>query len=300
MIEVLENRRLCSFSLFPQSSLIGPVHHNVHAPLSVTANAVSGYYDGINVNTSQDASKVIPILKEMNIKGVRIYLGMKTWNHRGNGQDFLQAKKYRNAGIRVMMQVGTEDVPTETQARGLFRWMKTKEGFSSVNMFQIGNEPNHYKSFHGSLNDYMRVLKTAWQELHPTGAKIVGAGPTYDVQACRELKALGYLKYVDYAAFHPYGNSTAQIVDRLKGAREVFSSKPLMVTEWNVRGKSNYTEWANEIKKARREINKYCDAAFYFCLQKANTMAGPAGIMTTSWKPNYPFYQAVKSFQTFK
>lgn len=301
MIEKLESRSLLSFSLFGNSSFIGPTSpiHAVsqpHAPLSATATPiVAGYYDGINVNTSQDASKVIPVLRSLNVKGVRLFLGMKTWNHRGNGQDFLQAKKYRDAGFKVMMQVGTPDVPSESQAVGLFKWMKSKTGFSSVNMFQIGNEPNHYKSFHGSLQDYIKVLKIAWSELHPTGAKIVGAGPTYDVEACKKLKALGYLNYVDYAAFHPYGNSANQVIERLQGARSVFSAKPLVVSEWNIRGQKTYDAWANEIAKARKDMNKWCNASYYFCLVKCNTMAGPAGVITTSWNKNNPFYSAVQN-----
>lgn len=303
MIEKLEDRKLFSFSLFSQNTFIGPVptahvvHAEPHAALSASANQdVAGYYDGINVNTSEDASRVIPVLNKLGVKGVRLFLGMKTWNHRGNGQDFLQAEKYRNAGFKVMMQVGTKDVPTAEQATGLFRWMKSKRGFSSVSMFQIGNEPNHYKSWHGSLNDYMKLLKIAWKELKPTGAKIMGAGPTWDVDACRELKDLGYLNYVDYASFHPYGNSAEQVTSRLKEARSVFSSKPLIVSEWNIRGQDNAKDWANEIRKARDGIGKYSNAAYYFCLVKCNTMAGPAGAVTTSFKPNGPFYDAVASF----
>lgn len=298
MIEALEKRSLFAFDLLNTGTFIGPVQTQavnvLHAPLAAVASStVAGYYDGINVNTSQDASKVIPVLRRLNIKGVRLYLGMDTWNHRGNGQDFLQAKKYREAGFKVMMQVGTDDVPTESQARGLFKWMKSKTGFSSVSMFQIGNEPNHHKSFKGSLSDYMKVLKIAWQELHPTGAKIMGAGPNWDVNACVELKRLGYLNYVDYAAFHPYGSSANQIIERLKGARAVFASKPLIVSEWNVRNQPNYNAWAKEIAKARQQMNRYCNASYYFCLVKCNTMAGPAGVITTSWKPNGPFYNAV-------
>jgi len=305
MIEKLESRNLFSFELISANSFIGPMQVPVtmnavrtipHAALATTVSA-NKYYDGINVNTNADADRVIPVLRELGIKGVRLFLGMKTWNHRGNGQDFLQAAKYKKAGFHVMMQVGTPAVPTDSQAIGLFKWMKSRTGFSSVDMFQIGNEPNHYKSWNGSLNDYMRVLKLAWKELKPAGAKIMGAGPTYDVEACKKLKSLGYLDYVDYAGFHPYGNSAEQVISRLKGAREVFSSKPLIVSEWNIRGFSDYRAWAKEIEKARNNMDKWCSASYYFCLVKCNTMAGPAGVITTSFKPNGYFYDAVNSFK---
>lgn len=303
MIEKLEGRNLFSFNLVPTNAFIGPVqtdnatYRMPQAPLSsITSSVVPGYYDGINVNTSEDASKVIPVVKKLGIKGVRIWVGMKTWDHRGNGQAFLQAQKYKKAGLKVMMQVGNADVPSNSQATGLFKWMKSKTGFSSVDMFQIGNEVNHYKSFHGSLNDYMRILKIAWKELKPAGAKILGAGPTWDVEACKKLKSLGYLNYVDYAAFHPYGNSANQVIERLKAAKAVFSSKPLIVSEWNIRGQSNNKIWASEIKKARTQMNRYSNASYYFCLVKCNTLAGPAGAVTTSFQPNGYFYDAVYSF----
>ncbi len=282
---------------------IGPVFV---APANVEAQAVrtpqaalsaSSFYDGINVNTSADASSIIPKLKQLGIKGVRIWVGMKTWSHRGNGSAFVQAKKYRDAGITVMMNIGVKESASESTYRGFFSWMKNQKYFSSVNMFQIGNEPNHYKSWNGGLDGYMKLLKVAWSELKPKGAKILGAGPTSDVNAVKQLVQKGYLNYVDYAGFHPYGHTPAQIIDKLKQAKAIYGSKPLIVSEWNVRSQQDGSQWANAVKAARKDMAKYCEGAYYFCLVEANTMAGPAGAYKTNWAKNGPYWDAVNSFQ---
>ena len=46
----------------------------------------------------------------------------------------------------------------------------------------------------------------------------------------------GYLNYVDYAGMHPYGNSVAQVLDRVERAAKVYAGKPMILSEWNVRG----------------------------------------------------------------
>jgi len=267
------------------------------ATTSSTPKVTAGFYDGINVTGGADASSVIPKLRELGISGVRIWVGMNTWSHRGNGQAFLQAKMYKDAGFKVMMNVGVVDTSSESNYQGFFNWLKSRQYFKSVDMIQVGNEPNHYKSWKGGIDGYMKLLKIAYNTLHPTGMKVLGAGPTYDVEACKELVRQGYLNYVDYAGFHPYGNSAEQVISRLKGAREAYGNKPLIVSEWNVRNQPNSSQWAASLKKVREQMARYCNAAYYFSLVKGGSMAGPAGVFSnTSWSPNDPFYSAVKSF----
>jgi hypothetical protein len=275
----------------------GSSDNDVSPPTSSTSKVTAGFYDGINVTGGADASRVIPRLRELGISGVRIWVGMKTWSHRGNGQAFLQARMYKDAGFKVMMNVGVPETSSESNYQGFFNWLKSQKYFKSVDMIQVGNEPNHYKSWNGGIDGYMKMLKIAHNTLHPTGMKILGAGPTYDVEACKELVKQGYLNYVDYAGFHPYGNSPEQVISRLKAARDVYGSKPLIVSEWNVRNQPNASQWAASLKKVREEMARYCNAAYYFSLVKGGSMAGPAGVFAnTSWSPNDPFYSAVKSF----
>jgi hypothetical protein len=315
MIQSLEERTLfaaaapaaAEFALIADPATpIGPVYvapkHQAKAALATSVTLAApklsaNFYDGINVTTSDDASKVIPKLRTLGVKGVRLWLPMLTWNYRSSKYAFEQAVKYKAAGFKVMMNVNSVNTASESAYRAFFSWLKTAPGFKSVDMMQIGNEPNHYKSWHGGIDGYMKLLKVAWSVLHPTGMKILGAGVTYDVQACKELKAKGYLNYVDYAAFHPYGNSPAQVIERLRQARAVYDSKPLILSEWNVRGQASGTQWANALKTIRKDIAKYCDAAFYFCLVKSNTMAGEAGAYTKSYQPNGAYFSAVNAFQ---
>jgi hypothetical protein len=311
MMQQLEGRAMfaastADFSLLADPATpIGPVYvapaKLARAALATTVTSTpkvtAGFYDGINVNGGLDADRVIPKLRELGVTGVRIWVGMFTWNHRGNGQAFIQAKKYKDAGFKVMMNVGAVSTASESTYQGFFNWLKSQKNFKSVDMIEVGNEPNHFKSWAGGLDGYMKVLKIAYKTLHPTGMKILGAGPTFDVEACKGLVKLGYLNYVDYAGFHPYGNSAAQIIERLKGAKAAYGSKPLIVSEWNARNQASSSAWANTLKVARKDIAKYCNGAYYFAFMKGGSMAGAAGVFAnSSLSHNGPFYDAVKSF----
>ena len=308
-IEPLENRALLSAS-FPliadPNQPIGPVYVAPRVVSSMQAlgtselapaKVSSSFYDGISVNSSDDASVIIPRLRTLGVRAVRLWLGMTSWSHRDNGWAFKEVVKYKAAGFKVMVNVNCVNTASESTYRSFFNWLKKQPGIRSADMIQVGNEPNHYKSWHGGIDGYMKLLKIAWSELHPAGVKILGAGVTYDVEACKELKSKGYLNYVDYAAFHPYGNSPAQVIERLRGARAVYAGKPLILSEWNVRGQAAGAAWANAIKVIRKDLAKYCDGAYYFTLIKANTMAGPSAAYTRSYQPNGPYFDAVKSFQ---
>jgi hypothetical protein len=308
-IQRLEDRSLFSsaYSIIPDPNTpIGPVYVAPleHSPKQAMATTVlaapkvsAGYYDGISVNSSDDASKIIPKLRALGVKGVRLWMGMTTWNHRDNGWAFRESVKYKAAGFKVMMNVNCVNTASESTYRSFFNWLKKQPGFYSASMIQVGNEPNHYKSWHGGIDGYMKLLKVAWSELHPAGMKVLGAGVTWDINACKELKSKGYLNYVDYAAFHPYANSPQGVINLLRQGRAVYDSKPLILSEWNVRGQSGGSQWANALKEIRKDLAKYCDGAYYFTLVKTNTMAGPSGAYTKSWAPNGPYFDAIKSFQ---
>lgn len=258
------------------------------------------YFDGVNIgfDSPSQVSKVIPILKDLHVGSVRMWWGMNSWGNRSGNWALQEAKMLSDAGLKVLMNVGVADVPSYNEAAAFFSYVKNKPGASAVDIWEIGNEPNQKSFWKGTASQYVNnVLKAAWDVLHPAGFKIAGAGPTWDVGYAQILKDAGYLKYVDYANFHPYGPSPEDVRARAAGAKAVFAGKPIIFSEWNVRGnEGNPAAWAKEVDQARKLIAPIADIAFYFPFKLGSTMAGKGGLVTSSFTKRNPFYDVYKGW----
>ena len=176
------------------------------------------FYNGVSINTHVDPSLLIPILKNLGVKSVRLWWQMDTWESRGGdaAMSIREAQAYRAAGFNVMMDVDGPEVPTVAQATAFFKYIASqKSALAAVNLWEIVNEPNIADSWEGTASQYVNiVLKSAWDVLHPLGAKIVGGGPSWDVNYAQSMVNAGYLNYCDYAGMHPYGSSVSQVIQR--------------------------------------------------------------------------------------
>ena len=132
------------------------------------------FYNGISINTHVDPSLLIPILKKLGVKSVRLWWQMDTWESRGGdaAMSIHEAQAYHAAGFHVMMDLGTPEVPTVAQATAFFQYIgRQKSALAAVNLWEIVNEPNIADSWKGSASQYVNiVLKSAWDVLHPLGA----------------------------------------------------------------------------------------------------------------------------------
>ncbi len=141
-------------------------------------------FDGVTVTLAADPATVIPILKELHVGSVRTYFttGGATWNLTGGDDGLAAAKAYHNAGFKVLMQIGGNIVPTGTQATDYYNYVVSKGVLPYVDEFEIGNEPNIPGNWNGTALQYVTTeLEPAWNVLHPLGATVVGAGPSWDV-----------------------------------------------------------------------------------------------------------------------
>jgi hypothetical protein len=263
-------------------------------------------YDGVNVNTSIDVSRLAPVVRELGMQRVRVMYSTSTWNNRSLNKWALQrAQAFKDAGFHVLISVlckaDASSVPKAHEVEGYFRWLVEQPGVrGAAHLWQIGNEVNHDPFFRGTLKEYVHnELKPAYTVLSSKGMKVVGAGPTWDVEAAKELVRHGYLDYVDYAAFHPYGSSPQQLADRAKGAAEAYRGKPTLFTEWNIRNTPNKTEWARKVKESRELLKHHGEGAYYFGLAVGNSMAGPGGLVHQDSRltPQRAFYDVAHSWQ---
>jgi len=261
-------------------------------------SAAPATFAGVSVNGNMSASKLIPILKRLHVHQVRLWFGMKTWTNRGGDASIKQAQQYHAAGFRVMMNVEAPEVPTYAKAASFMKYLVSrKDALKAVDLWEIGNEPNQRSFWRGTPSQYVTtVLKAAWDVLHAAGEKVVGAGPTFDLGFCQKLVDAGYLKYVDYANFHPYGHTVQQVLDHMNGAKTVYKGKPVIFSEWNIRSATRTSDWISKLNQIEAQGSHIGSYSFYFCLVKTTTFAGPSGLLTSSGGDNQGFAAMFKKW----
>jgi hypothetical protein len=258
-------------------------------------------FDGVSYtfDTPDQVNKAIPVLKSLHIGTVRVWWGMSSWNNRGGNWSVQVAQALHNAGFKVIMTFSVADVPSYATAYSFFNYAAHKSGAAgSIDYWEIGNEPNQKSFWKGSPSEYVNnLLKPAWDALHPSGEKVLGAGPTWDANFAKTLVSYGYLKYCDYAGFHPYGPSPQEVLNRATAAKAAYQGKPMIFTEWNVRGsEGNFSQWAQEVDQARKLIAHSAEIACYFPFAVGSTMAGKGGLVNTSYSARNPFFDMFKGW----
>ena len=223
---------------------------------------------------------------------------------------------------------------------------------SAVDYWEIGNEPDSAGYWQPSAADSAAGLKAyvdqflipAAQELHADPAhpeRVISAGVSGDPGDLKiilgELRRQHALADIDSAGFHAYGTynpAKPNVTGGLKAKTELAASyakaagKPLMATEWNVRGcnRGSPAAWAKAVDGAYRNvILPNYSAAYYFalvnnwCARGGKISARPAGLLvhkapaavkpgsSTAALSNYyntplvastPFYNVFSSWQT--
>jgi hypothetical protein len=258
---------------------------------------------GVNVNDGSSATmkKAIPVLKRLGVTSVRIWVGVSNFNsHAWNGT-LQRAVDYGNAGFDVMVAVVPNGgkVPNAAAVKGWFQWAVGNASLkNAVDRWQIGNEPDHKNYWNGTLSQYVtNFLKPAAEALRPKGEPVVSAGPSWNAEDVRKMINAGMLNYVDYVGYHPYAKGVALQKQRISEIRAVVGGrKPIIASEWNVRGlEGNKSAWAAAVKQTMPNISANFARNYYFALvAKSGTMAGQAGIMTTGGTPT-PFFNAIAS-----
>jgi len=169
-----------------------------------------------------------------------------------------------------------------------------------VDYWEIGNEPDSSGYWVPSITNKTTGLKTyvdSWlipaaQELHAAGEKVVSAGVSWNPADLNtiigELKTQNALGLIDYLGFHPYASvtSTADNVAINTAQAKAYADavgKPLMATEWNLRGYGNTGAndalWAQTMDyEYRNVIEPNYAVAYYFAL--VNNWAGRGGTIS--------------------
>ncbi|GIW76671.1 MAG: hypothetical protein KatS3mg104_1734 [Phycisphaerae bacterium] len=261
---------------------------------------LAAVYDiGININdgTSNIKNKAIPVLKELGVKTVRVWFSPNFKSKSWEGP-LQRALDYSNAGFDVMMIISTPNgqVTNASDVKSWFTWALGNSSLkNAVDRWQIGNEVDKSQYWKGSLSSYVtNFLKPASEVLRSKGEKVVSASVSWNPNDVATMIGYGMLNYVDFVGYHPYGNSISQIQSRVKQINDIVAGrKPIIASEWNVRGyENNKTEWAKQVRSVAPIIRDGFAYNYYFAvLNTTRTPAGPAGVMNSDGTKTDFFYK---------
>jgi hypothetical protein len=255
---------------------------------------------GLVIGDGYDPNKVIPILKDVGAKSIRLWTSVGSWSSRWVNPVFNKAVQYHNAGIKVILLTTSTAVPTYDQAKSYYQWELNQPGLkNAVDYWEIQNEPDLSKYYSGNTNlaGYVKnELRAAWDVFHAAGEKVIGGAPIF-TDSAKAMIAAGYNNYCDFAGFHFYGGTPSTIINKIKQVHGIFGSKPLVCTEWSMQFlKVSASEWANDIAQVMPVMKANTVFSQYFNLFVKTGTDSTGGLVFYDYTKNTPIYNEFKSW----
>ncbi len=288
-----------------------------YAATPARAAGTDSFY-GMHIGNDTDIAKAVPKLNDLGVKWVRVWVDVKNWSNPSDPFNqsgaFQRAIDLKNAGFSVIAEFNSHNgaVPTYSQAKAYFDWVQTVPGLkNAVDIWEILNELNLTKYWAGTPEQYVNgPLKAAWDSIRtPSGGteKILGGSWTawqnnkWSTEITKTYIDAGYLNYVDYAGFHPYVNTVGELKSIMKSAKTLFGSKPIILSEWNYKQKSDHSAWKRELDRARAWLyDNGVSIACYYRFLGTSAEGGWPGVVQTDGSGNYvnvsTFYNMYKFF----
>ncbi len=260
---------------------------------------------GINVNSLSGSTygATVKMLRATGTKSVRVWYGFSSYGERQETGVGKYVRKLAADGFDVMLAVVPSNgkVGTPEQVKGLISYLANIPGMAAaVDRWQIGNEPDHKNYWSGSLSSYVtNFLAPAASVLHGKGEKVVSAGPSWNPADVKKMVDAGMLKYADFVGYHPYRSNVADLKARVAEVKKIVGGKPLIASEWNIRGREgNASSWNAGIKEFWPVIRDNFYAAYYYAAVKSGTYAGKGAVINANGSANGAFYGTYQSLRT--
>jgi hypothetical protein len=168
---------------------------------------------------------------------------------------------------------------------------------TGVTYIEIGNELDYATYYTGTVAQYAHLLALAEPILHAKGYRIIMANCLYGLSWYQQLAALGAFAYVDAAGRHSYDSTAAAALANYTAAAAFVSSQGVqfLCTEVNLERVAS-GQLASEITKLYAGLANIPGSYIYFplCVIPTDT-ADPAGLLTTAYAVNQPYYAALES-----
>ncbi|MDB5326158.1 MAG: hypothetical protein JWM57_1727 [Phycisphaerales bacterium] len=261
---------------------------------------------GINVNSvnASNYKAIVETLVASGTKGVRLWYGFGDYSNRTLLPVTTYAQKFHNDGFTVTLSVNPSKGRTGTadETRGLFEFLATQpELKDSVDIWELGNEPDSQKYWRGNLNTFVTdFVAPAARVLHNQGEKVASGGVSWNPKDVKTMVDAGLLNSVDYVGIHPYARTIGGLKNTIAELKTYVGGTPLIATEWNIRGfegSSDKTGWAAGVAAMWPIIRENFAVSHYFVTTVMDSLAGPAGILQANGRANEPFYSTYMHLQ---
>ncbi|MCJ2541339.1 glycosyl hydrolase [Thermostichus vulcanus] len=267
---------------------------------------------GVEVGNDANVSRIISVLQDLKISTVRLWANVN-WNERREPTSgvFDRARQLKQAGFRVIVLFQNREVPSSTTAvKSYFDWVQTLPGIrESIDIWEILNELEGSKYWLGTGSQYVQlVLKPAWESLHAHREKVLGGSFSawqetgWNTSVTQEYLAAGYLNYVDYAGSHPYTFTVEQMKRHLNEVKQLYGSKPIIITEWNFLPQAradhrrDYQKWRQMLDEVLPYVKGQVLTVCYFRLHQLRSEGGWPGLIDYENRPVNPFYEMYRSW----
>lgn len=243
----------------------------------------------------------------------RVWFGVSDWSvpPETNHPVFIKCRAIKATGCKVLLVVtaierGTNPVsvpplPTDaTVVEAFFTAFNAAAG-DCVDAYEILNEPNlqNYNAGYNALANTVRFVQApAYRVLHAAGKYVVVGLPQEGATNLPYMISNGVLDCGDGVAFHPYGSTVSEQLNRVQNVYNQVKGKPLWITEFNFHPAAS-TDWASLLVPGALAIKPYVAAVFYFRLVKTTQAAGPAAPYNPDFSHNEPFYTAAVNAMNF-
>lgn len=261
---------------------------------------------GINVNAvnASNYKAIVETLVASGTKDVRLWYGFGDYSNRTLLPVTTYAQKFHNDGFTVTLSVNPSKGRTGSadDTRGLFEFLATQpELKDSVDIWELGNEPDSQKYWRGNLNSFVTdFVAPAARVLHNMGETVASGGVSWNPKDVKTMVDAGLLNSVDYVGIHPYARTIGGLKNTIAEVKSYVGGTPLIATEWNIRGfegSSDKTGWAAGVAAMWPIIRENFAVSHYFVTTVMDSMAGPAGILRTNGRANEPFYSTYMHLQ---
>lgn len=268
---------------------------------------------GVHAGSDTEVERAIEPMRALGVKWVRLWADVD-WAAPRDIAAFDQARAFHAAGFRVVVCLsGHHDpaVPNPAEVRAYCEWLLDAAGLrEAVDVWEIGNEINVPRYWHGTPAQYVtELLKPAYETLHPAGEKVLGTsfsvyqvGGKMSLAVTEQAVQAGYLDWCDYAGFHPYTVTVEEVPVVMEKLRALYGTKPLFITEWNLKQKKDPAKRLDPAERRRRLdaalplLREKAEVICYYRLLEADREGGWAGLLKVDYSPQEPYHEMFKSW----
>ena len=279
--------------------------------------AISQTFDknyGIHVGNDTDVSLSIEQMSKIGVKWVRLWADINWNEHKEHLPSFNRAIRYKKAGFNVILVLSSHSTddkipPKYREVKSFCDWIQTVPGMKeSIDIWEICNELNLKKYWKYDAGIYVNeVLRAAWDSFSVQGEMVLGGSFTpwqndkVSTEITEEYMSAGYLKYCNYAGFHPYTETVGDMLTQIRRHVALFKGKPAIITEWNLKesvcrndnlARGILLDYLKKELDRQESIKVVC----LYRLLESKKEGGWPGILHQDYSPFEPFYTLLKKW----